>query len=174
MDRFSASPTDPHIAGILHAVGVKTGKAVSVVACETHTVADSRWDGGTCTRTVSYRCPAPVDRVITLGHESTVVTHGTFCGKPAYVTIHVHPILFARLKPAGPAVGLTRDQNEVLAVICAYNSTGRARWRADNRMQKAEWDTVVAELCTLKLVKKNGAILPAGRNAADKDYLRRL
>jgi hypothetical protein len=174
MERFSAHPTDPRIAGILHAVGVKTGKAVSVVACETHTVADSRWDGGTCTRTASYRCRAPVDRVITLGDESVVVTHGTFCGKPAYVTIHVNPTLFASLKPAGPALELTKEQNEVLAVICAYNSKGRARWRADNRMQKAEWDTVVAELSALKLVSKQSAALPAGRNAADKDFLRRL
>jgi hypothetical protein len=173
MESFSADPLDFRIEGILGAAGVKTRKTISVVACETHTVADPRWDEGSCTRTATYRCPhkgrLEDGSVITLGEESVVVTHGTFRGKPAMVTLYVHPVLFASLKPSKPAIELTPDQNRVLAATAHYNSSGRARWRADNRMSKDEWSAVVAELCALKLVRKNGAILPAGRNAADKD-----
>ncbi len=169
---FQIDRKDYRIAGVLYCAGVSTGKSVNVVSRETHTIHDTLWGGGTRTLTTTRRCPAPVEGVITLGTESVVIEHGTFLGKPAMVTMYVHPVLFAAWQPA-PGPSLLEAQKRVLAITCALNPKGRKDWRDRWNVSKEDWDSVVAELCTLGLLKKNGAKTAEGRNAASDSYMSR-
>lgn len=170
-DIFQLDHKDERIAGILHAMGVSTGRAVNVVAREKHTIQDSLFSGGTRTLTSTYRAPNPstVDGVIHLKRETVVVEHGTTQGRPSSVFLFVHPELFAALKPEqGPALG--EAQKRVLAITATLTSAGRKDWRDRWDVPKADWDDVVVSLHALGLVRKNGAITPEGRNASDEGY----
>ena len=157
-------------AGVLHCAGVSTGRSVHVVSRETHRISDPNWDGGSRTLTATLRCPDPVDGVVTLGTESVIVEHGTCRGKAAAVTMYVHPVIFAAWMPE-PTHELPEAQKRVLAITCALTSKGRKDWRDRHGVAKEDWDSVVAELHALGLLKKNGAKTPEGRNAADDKYM---
>jgi len=167
MKHFTIDPK--HVEGILHTTCVKTQKPVVVVESEVHRVKSASWSGGTHTMTVTYRCPKAVNGVITLGEESVVVEHGTFCGKTAPVYLFVHPTLYARLEALVPQMeGLTPRQLRVLTVISYYTSAGRKSWRERHGVSKATWDGIVQELTVLGCTKPNGAVTPQGRNLAEK------
>ena len=177
MRSFQIDPTDTKIAGILHVLKIHTRKSVTVhEARDTYEVFPSQWDSGSREFTSHYRCAGKhfktfasglVRQIITLGPEGVIGTHGTFRGKEAFVSLYVAPGVYAQLEPVPSNVTLTDEQSSVLRAIATYNSRGRKEWREDHKVSREAWDTIIATLVPLGLVKKNGAITPAGRNHAN-------
>ena len=167
-DNFSIDPKHPDISPTLARASVQTTRPVTVVSRETHTIKPSNWDGGTQTHTTLVACGDGGTRTtdtVHLSEFSAVVEWGTFCGKPATITVYMHPTRFDRIDP-GRGPDMTDLGKSVLTAIATFNSRGRADFRAEQNMSKATWDSVVAELFSAGLTRKNGAITPAGRNAA--------
>ncbi len=99
-----------------------------------------------------------------------VVEHSHFCGKDAGITIHCHPEELKILPP--PAAPLADDERTVLEFTSSLKSTygGVRNLRFVEAHRKTgitadRWETSKAALIGRKLLRKNGAITPDGRNA---------
>lgn len=129
---------------LFSAVELATGRAVSI----TDTFS-APWDGGRTARTIALKP----------GY--AVVEMGSFCGKPAGLHLYALPQDFAPLLPA--PVPLTREQWQVLDVICGLKSA----YRADEyrRLGLSDVEHIKAYLQGLGMLDSRGAVTVKGRNA---------
>lgn len=169
------------------------GKTFKASVCEQVTIpADAGlWSGGsrdtyTMIELVSGRTvPFPgqneapwgsrSERRVALEPGYTVVCHSMFCGKDMGLTFYVHADNAAKLLPA-PTVELTDHEKVVLYGTRCYKSSygGKDRYQitceqdygSSYRMSRGEWNAAKATLIGKGLLNKQGAITPAGRNAA--------
>ena len=190
VSNYHTDPRDESIARILRSAGVETRKAVTLVPHDSVEVFGTSWDGGSRSvytavgengATVNLRGPepfgprrdekAPVVGLLPIGDPRAlpayIVESGTFCGKPAAVRIHAHPTRIAPLIPE--RLELPEAQRRVLVLVAHYNPRGRKEWRDRHAVTREAWDAVVGELVGKGLLRKGGAITPAGRNAVEGD-----
>jgi hypothetical protein len=107
-----------------------------------------------------------------------VLEHSMFCGKDTGYTIHAHPARVAKMLPA--PVELSWAERVVLCATRSFKSSynGRNRFQLvlDDGVQisSAQWNEAKSALITRKLLRGNGAITPAGRNAINGVQLHQL
>jgi hypothetical protein len=89
-----------------------------------------------------------------------IVEHSIFCGKDMGLTLHVPADRLDGFRPA--AVPLSESQGIVLAIVAGRKSAYRKE-AAERR--GVDIDAEKPALIALGLLRKNGAITPAGRNA---------
>ena len=168
MAKYQTEHNDPTIAAILRQAGVSTHKSVTVVSTESYHVSDfvGRWDGGSRTLVSLVGCTQDDFHDVALGEHAAIVEHGTFCGKPDWCTVLVHPARYERIKPDTAEYPLSETQRGVLSAIASYNSKGRADWRERHAISKEQWQAIVASLIPLGLVRKGGSITAMGKNVA--------
>ena len=154
------------------------GRKFALVGVDGPISVRSYWDGGSRTtfRVVrsDYAALAlpsshPVFDAVTGADEmeippgAAVVAHSIFCGKDMGLTLYVP---FARLDGFRPPVAeLGPDHQAAINIIAGYKSSYRKEY-AERAGLLASWDRLKAELCTMGLLNKRGALTPAGRNAA--------
>ncbi len=147
---------------------------------------DSYWSGGSrdyyCLVNMETRQTIPIPengtpfsnggQIFTLDNlplNIALCEHSIFCGKDVGVKIYVHPDNLNRFALAAP-VDLTLAEKIVLAYTrerkSSYNGQNRAQMAlADSGLPLADWETAKAACIGKGLLKGNGAITDAGRNA---------
>lgn len=126
----------------------------------------SVWFVGECGSPFSP--PAPT---FTVTPDMIVIAHSIFCGKDMGITFYVHPSRLPALLPA-PSAALSREQRIVLCATRSLKSSyaGISNFRFHEAHQQtgislADWDRSKAELISMGLLNKAGAITVSGRNA---------
>ena len=107
---------------------------------------------------------------VTIPEGFACVEHSIFCGKDMGLTIHINPANAANLLPAPSEI--TDDEKTVLEYTATFKNSygGRSNIRfiearQDKGITTENWETAKASLIEKKMLKKNGSITPAGRNA---------
>ena len=92
-----------------------------------------------------------------------LVEHSIFCGKDMGLTVTIHPRNAAKLLPE--PVELSDDERVALRVIDTYISSARLRMAAEEGLTLDRYDFAKLALESRGLLRKNGSITPAGRDA---------
>ena len=104
---------------------------------------------------------------VTIPDGCAVVQHSIFCGKDTGLTLIVPQDRIALFQP--PAVGLTETERHVLGITSCLKPFARRETAAMKGINGYEWEETVKVLAARGLLRKNGSITPAGRNAV-QDY----
>ena len=162
------------------------GRKFRIHQCEQLQLGGTQWTGGSRSQYIVVRLDGlkvavvpehPFLRPSQLHDEPhpmqpgiVVVEHSYFCGKDAGITIHCHPEELKILPP--PAAPLADDERTVLEFTSSLKSTygGVKNLRFVEAHSKTgitadRWEASKAALIGRKLLRKNGAITPDGRNA---------
>ena len=92
-----------------------------------------------------------------------LVEHSIFCGKDMGLTVTIHPRNAALLLPA--SVELSPAEQVALRVIDTYISSARLKYAAEEGLTRDQYDFAKLALESRGLLRKNGSITPAGRDA---------
>lgn len=145
----------PPDAGLWSGGTIRHFAAVCLATGETRPLSDSvsaPWD------------PSRTRRTYTLQPGYAVAEYGSFCGKPAGLTLYVHP---ADAWPAlaAPQLTLTPVQLKVLQA-CVQIKAGAYRWDwlARNSVTRSQYESAIPQLQALGLLAANKAPTPQGRN----------
>lgn len=107
-----------------------------------------------------------IERISELPLNCAVVQHCIFCGKDMGIRIHVGPDNLKKMLPA--PVEMTRDQKIVLVATAGLKSFARFdEAHSYTGISRQNYDQAKAELITRGLLKSNGSITDAGRNAVE-------
>lgn len=146
----------------------------------------SYWDGGSRTQYRFVRADGQVISApsshpifenhisgvdsVTIPHGVVLVEHAIFCGKDMGLTAVIPSDRIAGYLP--PAETVTTQEGIVLAYTSAlkntYGGQKNIRFTSANRSEgitAEEWETAKLALIERKLLRKNGAVTPEGRNA---------
>lgn len=113
-----------------------------------------------------------IERISELPLNCAVVEHSIFCGRDMGIRIYVRPENLSALLPAPSEI--TRDQAIVLVCTSSYKSSygGISDYRfhegrSETGITREAWLQAKAECIAKGLLRSNGSITDAGRNAID-------
>ncbi|KKL63775.1 hypothetical protein LCGC14_2171710, partial [marine sediment metagenome] len=92
-----------------------------------------------------------------------LVKHSIFYGKDMGLTVTIHPRNAAPLLPA--PVELSPVEQIALRVIDTYISSARVKYAAEEGLTRDQYGFAKLALESRGLLRKNGSITPAGRDA---------
>lgn len=121
------------------------------------------------------------NRIVTLKPGFAVVRRSCYRGQDMGLRFYVHPSDVNHLAIAGPTE-IDATERLVLIGTASYKShhNGRDRydmvaadlaWKKEEMPSRAEWDSAIGRLIERKLLRKNKAITPAGRNAVQGERI---
>lgn len=159
-----------------------TGKAFKAIACLDMTIPCDAglWSGGsreeyTVVRLADGKTVSPVDHnaapwdkrsdlKVSITPGLMVVKHSMFCGKDTGLTFYIHPDNVTAMLPK--PIELNLEERQVLYVHACLQSFARKDELRYAKFDMGKYDSVRAGLVTKGLLKANGAITIAGKNAS--------
>lgn len=140
------------------AVDLNTGQKVSIATDSAPVIFGLDYDG----------------QQITLKPGYAIIEHSMFCGKDMGLTFHIHPDNAGKFLPS-PNTDLSESELCLLdATAGLKGSYGGRKPRIDmmrfNGFSDIDIDTAKTLLIEKGLLRKNGAITPAGRNASPNTF----
>lgn len=151
---------------LLAAFPTYKGRTFQVRACESVTIMDTTWSGGTkCTYTLVELATgrvAPLDtsrksvkpgdpfgwipdvegQSFRIPPGYVVAEHSHFCGKDMGITFHANPADLTPLLP--PAVELTERERLILGIFVGYTSAGRKEYLPRHKVTEGEIQGLIA------------------------------
>lgn len=113
-----------------------------------------------------------IERITELPLNCAVVEHSIFCGRAMGIRIYVRPENLSALLPEPSEI--TREQAIVLVCTSSYKSSYRGisdyrfhEGQSETGITREDWLQAKAECIAKGLLRSNGSITDAGRNAID-------